>query len=145
MYRPVSPHSNRGDTVKRSDLIAIEGDKGFFVLVEEGGNLASSAVAMAHLRPSAIRRQSAALKNATSRRSRYGLAHSGRSCRLGRVAREVSLSKAKTPGQVSPAMAYRRFLFLSQKRSPVTFDFFAEPPLASATVVFAGPPLLRPS
>src|SRR6266567_3637010 len=39
MYRPVSPHGDRGDAVKRSDLITIEGGKGFVVLVEEGGNL----------------------------------------------------------------------------------------------------------
>src|SRR5712675_100675 len=39
MYRPVSSHSDRGDAVKRSDLITIEAGKGFVVLVEEGGNL----------------------------------------------------------------------------------------------------------
>jgi hypothetical protein len=40
---------------------------------------------------------------------------------------------------------YRRFLFLSQNRSPATFDFFAELPPASATVTFAGPAPPRPS
>src|SRR5258708_35153616 len=37
MYRPVSPHSDRGNAVKRSDLIAIEGGEGFVVLVKQGG------------------------------------------------------------------------------------------------------------
>jgi len=33
------PHSDRGDAVKRSDFIAVDGDKTFVVLVEEGGYL----------------------------------------------------------------------------------------------------------
>jgi hypothetical protein len=39
MYRPVSPHGDRGDAVKGSDLITIEGGKSFVVLLEKGGNL----------------------------------------------------------------------------------------------------------
>jgi hypothetical protein len=44
-----------------------------------------------------------------------------------------------------PPNLYRRFLFLSQKSSPATFDFFAELPLASATATFVGPLPPRPS
>jgi len=40
---------------------------------------------------------------------------------------------------------YRRFLFLSQKSSPATFDAFAELPPASATVAFMGPAPFFPS
>lgn len=41
--------------------------------------------------------------------------------------------------------SYRRFLFLSQKSSPATFDAFAELPPASATVAFMGPAPFFPS
>jgi hypothetical protein len=39
VYRPVSSHGDRGDTVERGDLIAIKGGKGIVVSIEERRHL----------------------------------------------------------------------------------------------------------